>query len=241
MIILDNALKAGQSFGSAASSVWDNASPAATKGARLAKAFGNVIQERVNIATAPRNSPPAYEGASPDWAILSQFGEDIGKQVGATASEAWDALLGGYGAVSAIAQENGYKFESKEKDLEGMAQKLKRWIQEHPKEAATLLACLASALIAITLTPTMLGLIGFTPIGPAAGSIAASLQSAMGPVAAGSAFATLQSAAMGGYGAIIVDAMTATGAVTGTCSITAASFMHAMKEEGEREDSRRAA
>jgi hypothetical protein len=63
----------------------------------------------------------------------------------------------------------------------------------------------------------------------------------MGPVATGSAFAILQSAAMGGYGAIIVNAMTATGAVTGTCSIAAASFMHAMKEGGEREDSERAA
>jgi hypothetical protein len=171
MTILDNALKAGQSLGSAASSVWDNANPAAAKGARLARAFGNVIQEHVNIATAPRNSLPTYEGASPDWAALSQFGEDVGKQVKATASEAWDALLGGYGAVSAIAQDNGYKFEFKEEDLEGMAEKLKRWIREHPKEAATLLACLASAPIAITLTPTILGLIGFTPIGPAAGKI----------------------------------------------------------------------
>ncbi|KAF5601216.1 hypothetical protein FPANT_1823 [Fusarium pseudoanthophilum] len=41
---------------------------------------------------------------------------------------------------------------------------------------------------------------GFTPSGPLLGSFAAWIQSLIGNVVAGSLFATLQSAAMGGYG-----------------------------------------
>ena len=44
----------------------------------------------------------------------------------------------------------------------------------------------------------ILGAIGFSPIGPVAGSIAAGWQASIGSVAAGSFFAFLQSAAMGG-------------------------------------------
>ncbi|PSN69109.1 hypothetical protein BS50DRAFT_619792 [Corynespora cassiicola Philippines] len=46
----------------------------------------------------------------------------------------------------------------------------------------------------------VLALAGFTGAGVAAGSIAAGVQSLMRTVTAGSTFATLQSAAMGGYG-----------------------------------------
>ena len=58
---------------------------------------------------------------------------------------------------------------SEEEHLERVAEKLKRWILEHPKEAAELLACLTSAPAAVILTPIVLGLIGFTPLGVAAG------------------------------------------------------------------------
>jgi hypothetical protein len=54
--------------------------------------------------------------------------------------------------------------------------------------------------------------IGFTAEGIAAGSIAASIQSGIGNVAAGSTFAALQSAAMSG-------AMNALGAAAGTVSL----------------------
>ena len=78
------------------------------------------------------------------------------------------------------------------------------------------------------LTAPLLGLLGFSAAGPVAGgkaniimhnlytwltfaigSIAAMIQSTMSPVAAGSLFAILQSAGMGGSGAIIVNGATA--------------------------------
>ena len=54
-------------------------------------------------------------------------------------------------------------------------------------------------LLALTLAiPAILGAIGFSAVGPVAGSIASGWQASMGLVAAGSPFAILQSAAMGG-------------------------------------------
>ena len=44
----------------------------------------------------------------------------------------------------------------------------------------------------------LIAILGFTGIGPAAGSVAGSWQAAAGAVTAGSLFSTLQSAAMGG-------------------------------------------
>jgi hypothetical protein len=63
------------------------------------------------------------------------------------------------------------------------------------------------------------------------GYSAALAQAALGPVAAGSAFAVLQSAGMGGYGLIVVKAIAASGSVAGICSAAAVSFLNAMKEE----------
>ena len=54
------------------------------------------------------------------------------------------------------------------------------------------------------------------------GSVAAWLQSALGPIGAGSAFAYLQSAAMGGYGAAVVNGITqACVAISGTTAAAA--------------------
>jgi hypothetical protein len=53
----------------------------------------------------------------------------------------------------------------------------------------------------------------------------------MAPVVAGSAFAILQSAGMGGMGLIVVKTIAASGAVATTCSAVAVSFLTAMKEE----------
>ncbi|CCM05725.1 uncharacterized protein FIBRA_07957 [Fibroporia radiculosa] len=62
-------------------------------------------------------------------------------------------------------------------------------------------AAIVSALIAIGLSylcPPILGTIGFTPGGVAAGSMAAGIQSSIGNVVAGSMFAICQSITMGG-------------------------------------------
>lgn len=70
------------------------------------------------------------------------------------------------------------------------------------------------ALLALTpvLGPTMLGAFGFTAIGPAAGSLAASWHGSIGNAAAGSVFAWCQSAAMGGGAASLFNAAGAVGA-----------------------------
>ena len=65
----------------------------------------------------------------------------------------------------------------------------------------------------IALAPVVLAAVGFTGTGVAAGSLAASLMSSMGPIAAGSTFATLQSA--GATGVIGATAPTVAGVVTG--------------------------
>jgi hypothetical protein len=48
------------------------------------------------------------------------------------------------------------------------------------------------------LAPAVLGVIGFGALGPVAGGIAASIQSGIGSVIAGSGFSVAQSVAMGG-------------------------------------------
>ncbi|KAJ4378099.1 hypothetical protein N0V83_000931 [Neocucurbitaria cava] len=99
-----------------------------------------------------------------------------------------------------------------------MAKATGKWMKEHPWEtAATVIP-----LILLACTPAILGAVGFTAGGIAAGtllilstfikdkadtpigSIAAGIQASIGSVAAGSAFAVFTSAAMGGYGVLIV-------------------------------------
>ncbi|KAK4113359.1 hypothetical protein N656DRAFT_778128 [Canariomyces notabilis] len=78
------------------------------------------------------------------------------------------------------------------------------WVAENPGSAACAAVTVGGLAVvaapAIATTP-MLAAVGFGPSGPIAGSIAAGVQSAIGNVAAGSVFATCQSAAMGGAGA----------------------------------------
>ncbi|KAH7077480.1 hypothetical protein BKA63DRAFT_466624 [Paraphoma chrysanthemicola] len=74
------------------------------------------------------------------------------------------------------------------------------WIMAHPWETATIVI----PMILLYCTPLALVGVGFTAGGIAAGIIAAGLQASIGSVAAGSVFATLTSAAMGGFGVPIV-------------------------------------
>lgn len=71
------------------------------------------------------------------------------------------------------------------------------WVGKHPEQ----FALIVSGIILITfasLSPTILAAVGFGPTGPVVQGIAAGIQSSIGSVSAGSAFAILQSAAMGG-------------------------------------------
>jgi len=75
--------------------------------------------------------------------------------------------------------------------------KVSRYIRKHPWQTTFLLLSILSILV----VPVILPAIGFSPIGPVAGSLASAWQASIGVVAAGTPFAFLQGAAMGGAAA----------------------------------------
>ncbi|KFY28660.1 hypothetical protein V493_02815, partial [Pseudogymnoascus sp. VKM F-4281 (FW-2241)] len=79
------------------------------------------------------------------------------------------------------------------------------WIAAHPGQTVLLVVNGFVIFTPAALTAPILAQMGFGATGPVAGSIAASLQSMLGNVGASSFFAYLQSAAMGGYGAVAVN------------------------------------
>ncbi|EHK25598.1 uncharacterized protein TRIVIDRAFT_189366 [Trichoderma virens Gv29-8] len=103
------------------------------------------------------------------------------------------------------------------------AQRLGKTAWENPLlTAATVVTgtgLLVVAAPAILTAPAMglAGAAGFTPAGIAASSAASAMHAGIGNVAVGSIFATLQSAATGGYGVAVLTgaAQTAGGAVAG--------------------------
>ncbi|OJD29455.1 uncharacterized protein BKCO1_8000013 [Diplodia corticola] len=76
------------------------------------------------------------------------------------------------------------------------------WIKKHPYLTALIVLAI---ILAIVVPPVALHAAGFTATGVVAGSAAAAIQSSIGgAVAAGSLFAILTSAGMGGYGVAIL-------------------------------------
>ncbi|KAK0636470.1 hypothetical protein B0T17DRAFT_519208 [Bombardia bombarda] len=119
--------------------------------------------------------------------------------------------------------------------------KAAQWAGKNPGTAAC--AVVGAGGVAIVASPAilmspLLGLAGFGANGVIGGSIAAGIQAMIGNVAAGSAFATLTSAGMGGYGAATVAAV---GQAAGVSAIAGAGVGIALKEkkndgdEGEEE------
>ena len=91
------------------------------------------------------------------------------------------------------------------------------YVRANPSRVATILGGIT--FLALTCAaPAILGAVGFNAAGPVAGSIAAAWQASMGTVAAGSFFAFLQSAAMGGAA---MGMITGVGAVVGGVTIAA--------------------
>ncbi|WXC62739.1 hypothetical protein SNK03_008569 [Fusarium graminearum] len=87
---------------------------------------------------------------------------------------------------------------------------------------ATIATGVAIVAVPAIVAGPILGALGFGAAGVAAGSTAAGVQSGIGSVAAGSLFATLQSASAGGYGvAIVHGAVQAVGAVVGARGVGA--------------------
>lgn len=87
-------------------------------------------------------------------------------------------------------------------------------------------ASTAGATTAFFLVPVAatvaLGAVGFSAVGPVAGSIAAGLQAGIGNVAVGSAFAAAQSVAMGGTLSGVVTAVGTTIGGVGAAAAAAA-------------------
>jgi hypothetical protein len=68
------------------------------------------------------------------------------------------------------------------------------------KVLGVIVGALGGVALASIIAPLLLAMVGFTPKGIAAGSIAAFAQSCVGSVGAGGAFAAVQSAGTGGIG-----------------------------------------
>ncbi|KAL4961439.1 uncharacterized protein BDV14DRAFT_180422 [Aspergillus stella-maris] len=106
--------------------------------------------------------------------------------------------------------------------LEGskmVASKTAKWATNNPTLAATTVCSVAVVAAPGLVVAPVLSVLGFGSGGIKAYSLAAGAQSAMGNVAAGSTFATLQSAAAGGYGIAAVNGVAQVGgAVVGVGS-----------------------
>ncbi|KAF2271992.1 uncharacterized protein EI97DRAFT_239297 [Westerdykella ornata] len=118
---------------------------------------------------------------------LGALGEEVGKRAGPVTAEAWNHL-------ATFGQDAG-------KHVGSAAQKAQDWIVEHLREAAAIAASIVAPPVAAGLAGPIIGAAGFGSGGVVAGSMAAGIQSSIGNVAAGSAFAFLQSAGAGGAAA----------------------------------------
>lgn len=113
----------------------------------------------------------------------------------------------------------------------GGARRLKDAAWENPLMAAGIAAAGAGALVVaapVVVTAPLMGVAGaagFTPAGIAASSVAAGIQAGIGSVGAGGLFATVQSAAMGGYGAAVLTGATQAAGVTMAGAGGLATFM----------------
>ena len=85
------------------------------------------------------------------------------------------------------------------------------WIRANPTRTAGIVGGITIFALACA-TPAILGAVGFSAIGPVAGSAAAAWQASMGSVVAGSLFPFLQSAAMGGAAMGVFTGIGAAGA-----------------------------
>ncbi|KAF2799546.1 hypothetical protein K505DRAFT_194608, partial [Melanomma pulvis-pyrius CBS 109.77] len=90
-------------------------------------------------------------------------------------------------------------------DVKEISKALVAWCKANPKTLTIIIVAIVVSILFGALAPMMLSGIGFSAAGPVAGTIAAGWQASIGSVAAGSFFAILQSAAMGGFGVAIVS------------------------------------
>ncbi|KAL9576415.1 MAG: hypothetical protein Q9212_007117 [Teloschistes hypoglaucus] len=97
------------------------------------------------------------------------------------------------------------KTKAQELDLLLVASDIETWIKHHPWKAAFYAASAIGSFAPEILSIPALEMLGFSLGGVRAGTLAAKIQSVIGPVAARSVFAIWQSARMGGYGVEYVN------------------------------------
>lgn len=85
------------------------------------------------------------------------------------------------------------------------------WIRANPNRTAGIGGGITTFSLACA-TPAILNAVGFSAIGPVAGSLAAAWQASIGSVAAGTLFSFLQGAAMGGAALGVITGFGAAGA-----------------------------
>ncbi|KAF1978145.1 hypothetical protein BU23DRAFT_525848 [Bimuria novae-zelandiae CBS 107.79] len=163
--------------------------------------------------------------AADTWKHLDGFGQEASKHIGDATVEAWKHLDGfgqeeaGKSIGCAVGQTRKHFdvfTQEAGKNSAGAAEHAWNWIAEHPRETFTIVSSVFAAPVAIAVTPLVLGAVGFTSGGVAAGFFAAAAHAGIGNVAAGSAFAVLQSAGAGGAGLAVVNS------IVGTCATSRA-------------------
>lgn len=85
--------------------------------------------------------------------------------------------------------------------LSNAGRKILQTVQENPKTTKNIIGVTACAIAAPLLTSVAITAVGFGAAGPIAGTLATTWHASIGNVVAGSGFAFLQSAAMGGAAA----------------------------------------
>lgn len=112
------------------------------------------------------------------------------------------------------------------------------WIKAHKKQLAVILAGIIILALCLAM-PAILGTIGFGASGPVVGSMAAAWQATIGNVVAGSLFAFLQSAAMGGAamglfaGFGVLGAIVAMGGAASTIDVVKEKYREAAAKSAE--------
>ena len=99
-------------------------------------------------------------------------------------------------------------------------QRLSAWIRANRYLAVGFFSGITTSALAFA-TPLLLGIVGFSGIGPVAGTLAAAWQASIGSVVAGTPFALLQSAAMGGAAMSAVTGIGAASAGVAVASVLA--------------------
>jgi hypothetical protein len=97
---------------------------------------------------------------------LGNFGEEVGKNLGATADDVWKALLGAHEEVGKHV--GGALDNAKSFGWEAAAKAVKEWVVQHPELAVAIAAALAGS-VAVMAVPPVLGALGFTEGGVVAG------------------------------------------------------------------------